>query len=106
MLQKSTLDFLRKLEKNNNREWFQANKKAYEAAKMDFENTVQAILDGVGKYDVDVKGLEAKKSVFRIYRDVRFATDKSPYKNNFAAGFGKGGKKMAAAGYYFHLQPG
>lgn len=106
MLKQSTLDFLSNLAQNNHRDWFMANKKAYEAAKLDFEKTVQGIIDGVGAFDIDIKPLKAKDCVFRIYRDVRFAKDKSPYKTNFGAGMAKGGKKMSFAGYYFHLEPG
>ncbi len=106
MLQSSTLKFLKNLKKNNNKSWFDAHRKEYEAAKIDFENFIQSVLDKHGKNDADLKELAAKKCMFRINRDIRFSKDKSPYKTNFGASMDKGGKKSGFAGYYFHLQPG
>jgi uncharacterized protein (TIGR02453 family) len=106
MLQTSTLKFLRELQKNNNKPWFDANRKAYEAAKADFSGFVQMIIDKHGKHDPSIAHLAAKDCTFRINRDVRFIKDKSPYKNNMGAYMSKDGKKGFAAGYYFHMQPG
>jgi uncharacterized protein (TIGR02453 family) len=106
MLQPSTLKFLKDLKKNNNKPWFDAHRKQYEAAKNDFEILIQSILDKHAKNDPDLKELTAKKCMFRINRDVRFSKDKSPYKTNFGASMDKGGKKSGLAGYYFHLEPG
>jgi uncharacterized protein (TIGR02453 family) len=106
MLESSTLKFLKDLKKNNNKPWFDAHRKQYDAAKMDFENFIQAVLDNHSKNDQDLKELTAKKCLFRINRDVRFSKDKSPYKTNFGASMDKGGKKSGLAGYYFHLEPG
>lgn len=105
MLQKNTVDFLKELKKNNTREWMDANKKKYEAAKDDFLNFTVQVLQGVAKFDEDLVGLDAKKCVFRIHRDVRFSKDKSPYKTNMGMHFSKGGKSSSHAGYYFHLEP-
>jgi uncharacterized protein (TIGR02453 family) len=106
MFQSSTLKFLRELKKNNNKPWFDAHRKQYEAAKSDFETFVQAVLDKHSKNDSDLKELTAKKCMFRINRDIRFSKDKSPYKTNFGASMDKGGRKSGLAGYYFHLEPG
>ena len=106
MLLPSTLKFLKGLKKNNNKPWFDAHRDDYENARDDFENFIQAVIDAHGKKDSDIKNLTAKKCLFRINRDVRFAKDKSPYKKNFAANMDKGGKKSGLAGYYFHLEPG
>src|SRR6185369_14089604 len=106
MLQPSTLKFLRALKKNNNKPWFDKHRKEYEAAKIDFENFIQSVIDKHSKNDVDLKGLVAKKCIFRINRDVRFSKDKSPYKTNLGASMDKGGKRSGLAGYYFHLEPG
>jgi len=106
MLQPATLKFLKDLKKNNNKNWFDAHRKTYEAAKEDFENFIQAVLNKHSKNDPDLKELTAKKCLFRINRDVRFSKDKSPYKTNFGASMDKGGKKSGLAGYYFHLEPG
>jgi len=100
------LKFLKTLGKNNNKAWFDAHRKEYETARNDFENFIQAVLDKHSRNDDDLKGLIAKKCMFRINRDVRFSKDKSPYKTNFGASMDKEGKKSGFAGYYFHLEPG
>jgi uncharacterized protein (TIGR02453 family) len=104
----STLDFLKKLKKNNNREWFAANRPAYEAAKAEFESFVQALIDEITKFDPIIKGLEASSCIFRINRDIRFSNDKSPYKAHMGAFIVRGGKKNGDkfAGYYVHVEPG
>jgi uncharacterized protein (TIGR02453 family) len=106
MLQASTLKFLKDLNKNNNKAWFDKNRPVYEEAKADFATLVQTLVDKHGKKDESIKELKAKECMFRINRDVRFAKDKSPYKNNFGASINRGGKKSMYAGYYFHCQPG
>jgi len=106
MVRKSTLDFLKKLKKNNNRKWFNINKKLYEDARYDFEVCVFDMIQKLSDFDESVSGLEPKDCLFRIYRDVRFAKDKKPYKQNFGAAIQMGGRKSSKAGYYFHIEPG
>lgn len=106
MIQKSTLDFLKNLKKNNEREWFDANKDKYLAAKANVDSFVEDVIKGFSSFDKSLAGLKAKDCVFRIYRDVRFSKDKSPYKTNMGASINKGGKKMEIAGYYLHIEPG
>ncbi len=107
MLQLSTLKFLKDLKKNNNKPWFDINRKRYEDAKTDFAGFIQQVIDKHSKNDPTIKTLTAKDCLFRINRDIRFAKDKSPYKSNFGASMNKGGKKaFGSAGYYFHLEPG
>lgn len=107
MLQASTLRFLKDLKKNNNKPWFDLNRKRYEEAKTDFANLIQKVIDVYGKKDKSIALLKAKDCMFRINRDVRFSKDKSPYKTNLGASINKGGKKaFSTAGYYFHLEPG
>ena len=107
MLQSSTIKFLNNLKKNNNKPWFEKNRKVYEEAKADFAKFIQAVIDQHGKKDTSIKSLVAKDCLFRINRDVRFSKDKSPYKSNFGASINKGGRKAEnSAGYYFHLEPG
>lgn len=79
MLQPSTIKFIKDLKKNNNKPWFDTNRKKYEAAK---------------------------DCIFRINRDIRFSKDKSPYKTNMGAYINPGGKKINTPGYYFHCEPG
>jgi uncharacterized protein (TIGR02453 family) len=106
MLQPSTLKFLKDLKKNNTKEWFDANRKVYEAAKQDFEMLVQEVISQHGKKDEEIASLKPKDCMFRINRDIRFSKDKSPYKTNFGAFINRGGKKSIYAGYYFHCEPG
>jgi uncharacterized protein (TIGR02453 family) len=106
MLQPATVRFLKDLKKNNNKPWFDKNRKRYEEAKTDFARFIQAVIDQHGKNDSSIKNLVAKDCTFRINRDVRFSKDKSPYKSNFGASINKGGRKaIHSAGYYFQVQP-
>jgi uncharacterized protein (TIGR02453 family) len=106
MFQPTTIKFLKDLKKNNTKEWFEKNRKVYEAAKEDYLTFIDAVLKEMKKKDATLEGLEPKQTIFRINRDVRFSKDKSPYKSNMGASINKGGKKVMNAGYYFHLEPG
>ncbi|MCE2848808.1 MAG: DUF2461 domain-containing protein [bacterium] len=106
MINSETLKFLKTLEKNNNKEWFDQNRKTYEQAKSNYLDFVGEVLGRMKKIDTSLADLEPKQCVFRINRDVRFSKNKSPYKTNMGASFSKGGKKVQCAGYYFHLEPG
>lgn len=106
MLHPETIKFLTQLKKNNNKPWFDSHKEKYLAAKENFGNLLQEIIDGYGKTDPNIGALKVKDCMFRIYRDVRFSKDKTPYKNHFAAQFNKGGKKVHSPGFYFHVEPG
>lgn len=106
MIEKSTLTFLKELAKNNNKEWFDANRKRYEGERKRFVEFTQQLIDTIAKFDKSITGVEASKSIFRINRDIRFSNDKSPYKTNFGASIKKGGKSNRFVGYYIHLEPG
>ena len=106
MLQPSTLKFLKDLNKNNNKSWFEEHRKQYETSKTDFHFFIDALIKTIAVFDKPIGSLIAKNCTFRINRDVRFSKNKSPYKNNMAGYFNKAGKKGNGAGYYFHLQPG
>lgn len=107
-IKKSTLDFLRALKKNNDREWFLKNKPEYLEAKQNFEDFVGGVLDKIIDFEPIMKGLEVKSCVYRINRDIRFSNDKSPYKTHLGAFMVRGGKQNGDryAGYYFHIEPG
>lgn len=101
------LQFLRELEQNNNREWFQAHKDRYDVLRKGFSDEVQQLINRLSVIDPEVAGLEAKDCLFRIYRDIRFSPDKTPYKNHFAAYIAScGGRSSERGGYYIHLEPG
>jgi uncharacterized protein (TIGR02453 family) len=106
MLAVATIKFLKDLKKNNNKPWFEANRKKYEDAKEDFAQFIERIIEKHARKDKTLKELKAKDCMFRINRDVRFSKDKSPYKTNFGASINRGGKKSVFAGYYFHCEPG
>ena len=106
MLQSSTIQFLKALKKNNNKEWFENNRKIYEQAKADYLNFVTIMLNEIQGFDTSLMELQPKQCIFRLNRDVRFSKNKDPYKTNFGASFSKGAKKIQTAGYYFHLEPG
>lgn len=99
------LRFLRALSANNHREWFQAHKEEYDVLRMAFMDEVQQLIHRIALFDSEVAGLEAKNCLYRIYRDIRFSPDKTPYKNHFAAYIALGGKSSLRGGYYFHLEP-
>ena len=101
-----TLDFLKKLSRNNNREWFEKNKPHYLEIKEEFELFVTDVLHEMVNFDEALAGLNPKKLIFRIYRDVRFSKDKTPYKTNISAGISPEGKGMGLPGYYFQVAPG
>ncbi|RAJ01688.1 uncharacterized protein (TIGR02453 family) [Chitinophaga skermanii] len=106
MLQASSLKFLKDLKKHNDKAWFDEHKQAYQSAKEDFENLTQQLIQGIAKFDESVAHLQPKDCTFRIYKDVRFSKDKTPYKTNMGAYMSKGGKKSPFAGYYFQFEPG
>jgi len=83
-----------------------AHRPAYEAAKKDFEQFIEALIAKLCVKDSSVAGITARSCIFRINKDTRFSKDKSPYKTNMGAFISKGGKKGIHAGYYFHLEPG
>src|SRR5687768_17989833 len=105
MLAKETVEFLRKLEKNNDRDWFNANKAEFVAANDNVIAVTGELINRIANFDPSVAGIDPKACVFRIYRDVRFSKDKSPYKTNLGAFIAPGGKKAMSPGYYFHVQP-
>jgi len=108
MISNKTFQFLKDLKKHNNRDWFNKNKSRYEEANNEFKEFVGKLIREVAKFDKAVGNLEPKDCVFRIYRDVRFSKDKSPYKTHFGAHIVSGGKKGEGtrAGYYMHISPG
>jgi uncharacterized protein (TIGR02453 family) len=101
---KPALDFLLALQANNHKPWFQAHRADYETARQCFEDYVDDFIQEFRSIE-DFENLAAKDCVFRIYRDVRFARDKAPYKPNMGASVAMGGKHSLRAPYYIHLEP-
>lgn len=103
------LAFLKDLKVNNNKEWFTANKDRYESAKAEFESFITELFAQISIFDPSIGHLKAKECIFRIYRDVRFSKDKSPYKSHFGAHISIAPKKSeihTRSGYYIHIEPG
>lgn len=103
-LSKSNLEFLKNLQQNNNRDWFTENKSVYEKHHIETINFADAVLNEMRNHD-NIETISGKKSLMRIYRDVRFSKDKSPYKTNWGIGFSRA-TKLLRGGYYIHLAPG
>jgi uncharacterized protein (TIGR02453 family) len=101
---RDSLDFLRDLSANNNKPWFDANRKRYDKARGNFEAFVSELILECGTFD-DMTGVSAKDCIYRINRDVRFSHDKTPYKTNFGAVIGQGGRKATGRSYYMQLEP-
>jgi uncharacterized protein (TIGR02453 family) len=106
MIHPDTLDFLAKLAQNNSREWFQTHKDLYDKAQENVIAFAGDLVTALSKLDTGVDAsVEAKKCVMRIYRDVRFSKDKTPYKTNMAIGR-LTRHKTVEIGYYLQIEPG
>ena len=106
MLTKESLQFLDDLKKNNNRDWFQDQKKRYEIFKKDYHQLVQDFLHAMKPLDPSLELLEVKNCTFRINRDIRFSKDKSPYKAHLGVWLSSGAKGQNRSGYYVHIEKG
>lgn len=101
---KSSLDFLQQLKTNNNKSWFEANKTTYLNELNHIETFAGALLQELSKTDV-LETASGKKSVYRIYRDIRFSKDKTPFKTFWGGSFTRATSERRG-GYYFHLEEG
>ncbi|MEX0273369.1 MAG: DUF2461 domain-containing protein [Flavobacteriaceae bacterium] len=98
-ISKDTFSFLKSLEGNNNREWFNDHKTDFKLHEKNVKTFFEQVMENLGKHDA----IERMK-MFRIYRDVRFSKDKSPYKTHLAGSFTREGARLRG-GYYLHLKP-
>ncbi len=103
-ISQSVFDFLNDIKENNNREWFQANKARYEIAHQHMIGFAEALLDEMRTHDL-IETPTGKKSLYRIYRDVRFSKNKSPYKSSWSGHFRRSTAALRG-GYYYHIEPG
>lgn len=98
--------FLRKLKKNNNREWFNVHKSEYEDfVKLPMQSFIASMKQSFLKIAPEIDA-DPKHSMFRIYRDTRFSKNKLPYKTHVAAVFHPKGRWQGSAGFYVHIEPG
>lgn len=100
------LNFLSELKENNNKEWFDQNRDRYQECRKKVLFLTELIIHEAGKFDPEIGVQDPKNCVFRIFRDVRFSNDKTPYKTNMGSFISKGGRKSVNSGYYLHIEPG
>lgn len=100
------LDFLRLLSRNNDRDWFTENKALYLENKAKVENLIAWLVPKMQAFDKELRFVDPKKCLYRIYRDIRFSPDKRPYKDYMGIGISRQGRHGMCSGYYIHLQPG
>ncbi len=106
MLTPSAFRFLRSLQKNNRREWFEANRTHYQQGRDEFMELARVLLEGLSEADPAFAGQQARDCLFRLHRDARFARNRDPYKTHWSAYFCRNGRKGPGAGYYLHAEPG
>lgn len=99
------LDFFRQLHDNNDKVWFDAHRAQYKRVRDTFVKMTEELIDGIASFDPTVAGLTPADCMWRINRDIRFSSDKSPYKNYISAYIAPHGKKSGYAGYYIHIEP-
>lgn len=102
---KLVLDFFKQLQQNNNKEWFDAHKEQYKEMLAVHNEFSQKLIDGLAGFDKSLEGLQVKDCTYRIYRDLRFSHDKTPYKQHIGTFVCPHGKKSGYAGYYVHIEP-
>ena len=100
IITKEVFRFLKDLEKNNNREWFAENKPRFKNLETGVKAFYTFVMENLKQHD-EIE----KMKMFRIYRDVRFSKDKSPYKSHLAGSYARAGARLRG-GYYLHLKPG
>ncbi|MCO5229849.1 MAG: DUF2461 domain-containing protein [Chitinophagales bacterium] len=106
MLDNKDFIFFKELAENNHREWFQSEKYRYDKIFASSTQLVEKWILGLGKEYEFVLDNDPKKSIFRIYRDVRFSKNKTPYKTHIGMAIGRGGRNSKWAGWYLHIEPG
>ncbi|RDW80288.1 hypothetical protein BP6252_04926 [Coleophoma cylindrospora] len=101
----NTMEFLKDLKKNNQREWLKFHDAPYRQAEKDFQTFVTDVSAVVSEIDPTIPELPIKDIIFRIYRDMRFSPDPTPYKPYFSVAWSRTGRKGPYAHYYLHIQP-
>lgn len=103
-ISKQNFNFLKALKSNNNRDWFLKNKLKYTTSHENVISFAEDLIEKMSKAD-NIENTSGKKSIFRIYNDVRFSKDKSPYKTHWGIHLKRATEKLRG-GYYVHLKPG
>lgn len=102
---KQLLDYMVRLDANNNREWFQAHRGEWEVVKRKIHTLAEGLIAGIASFDPSVAGLRVQDCTYRIARDIRFSNDKRPYKDWIGVYVTPHGKSSGYAGYYLHISP-
>ncbi|KAJ6591188.1 hypothetical protein DFH09DRAFT_1244928 [Mycena vulgaris] len=107
-ISQNTFNFLTQLKdpKCNDREWFKLHDPVYRQAEEEWKDFIEVFTEGLIEVDGQIPPLPPKDAIHRIYRDVRFSNDKTPYKQNFSASFSRSGRKGIFAMCEFNLKPG
>lgn len=100
------VDFLAELAKNNSKEWMDAHRQEYQQARQEFKTLIGSLLEKLKVQDSSLLHVTAADCIYRINRDIRFSSNKAPYKDWMAAAMAEGGRAAPVAHYYLHLQPG
>jgi uncharacterized protein (TIGR02453 family) len=104
VIKEETLGFLKRLSKNNNRDWFNKHKDLYVEARNNIIAFADALLTEMNRHD-KIETASGKDALFRIYKDLRFSKDKTPYNTHWNGGYRRATKKLRG-GYYFEIKPG
>lgn len=102
---KRVIEFFNELQQNNNKLWFDAHKAEYKEMLAYHNDFSEKLIAGIAKFDKSVEGLQVKDCTYRIYRDLRFSKDKTPYKQHIGTFICPNGKKSGYSGYYVHIEP-
>lgn len=100
------LDFISLLKQNNNREWFSEHKAEYLEIRQQCFEEIDMLISSICLFDNSLAGATHKECTYRIYRDLRFSPDKTPFKTHFGIVLARHGKNCKEAGYYLHIEPG
>ena len=98
------IQFLNQLQSNNHKEWFEDHRAEYKEAQAVFNIFVEKLISAIASFDPMIKHLSVKDCTYRIYRDIRFSNDKTPYKTHMGAFVAPNGKSGGYSGYYFHIE--
>jgi uncharacterized protein (TIGR02453 family) len=107
MIENKTLNFLKKLNSNNSKEWLEKNRSDYNFAKNNILTMTQSLIEQVSNFDSGIEkvDLDPKKCITRLNRDLRFSKDKTPYKTDYYIILNPKGKNSSSAFYYVHIEP-
>lgn len=107
MIERTTLEFLDDLRRNNYKEWFHANRERYEAARENVLENAERMVEGINRFDPSLGYPDVRKLIYRINRNLRFSADKRPYKTHFGVVLNADGDRHSPlSGYYMHVEPG